>query len=138
MSTTTTTIIPLTKVYIDDIQLPDVVIKDEFGRKMVFSEFDRALDGTPIIWEQPIMSGQSLDLVGGEDFGWITREYLTYLKELAEEERTEYTLYHSGNAMLVRFRNEDPPVVSAEHVVMQVNPDMSAWYKNLAIKLAVI
>lgn len=129
MATTTT---------LGGMDLPDVVIANEFGKEVVFSEFDRALDGTPVIWEQAIVSGQAIDLIGGVDFGWITREDLLELKALAEVVGTSYVLNFDGEESTVRFRNETPPVITAVQVVPRVNPEVIDWYHSLRIKLSVI
>lgn len=137
-TTTTVTAIPLTKAYLGDLQLPDVVIANEFGQEVVFSDFDRALDGSPVIWEQSIISGKSLDLIGGVNFGWITREDLLSLKVLAEVSGASYTLIYGGEEKTVRFRNENPPVITAVQTVPRVNPETTDWYHSLRIKLSVV
>jgi hypothetical protein len=129
MATTTT---------LGGMDLPDVVIANEFGQETVFSDFDRALDGSPVIWEQAILSGQALDLIGGVDFGWITREDLLSLKALAEVAGASYILNFDGNESTIRFRNETPPVITAVQVVSRVNPEVTDWYHSLRIKLSVI
>jgi len=127
-----------TIVYLDSVNLPDVVINDEFGDKVIDSYVERTLDGTPIIWEQALTSGQFLNLTGGSDFAWISRGDLITLKELASVPYATYTLTYGGIDRTVRFRNEEFPVISATPLVPRINHENSDWYNNLVIKLMVV
>lgn len=107
-------------------------------KKGVFSIFDRALDGSPMFRGQEILSGKSFDLIGGVDFAWINREDMLALKILAEAVRTSYNLIYGGETIIVRFRHEEPPVISAVSVVPRPNHEITDWYHSLRIKLSVI
>lgn len=137
-TTTTTTTIPPTKVCLDEFYLPDLVILNEYGQTLIASSFGKALDGSPVIWEQEITSGTAIDLVGGRDFGWITRSDLLVLQGMAEVVRTTYTFYYGGYTRTVRFRHSEPPVISAIPVVATVIEDNTDWYHSLRIKLMVV
>jgi hypothetical protein len=73
--------------------------------------------------------------MGGEDFAWITRGDLITLQTMANAINTTYTLRFNGEVHTVRFRHEEPPVISAEPLVERINHTATDWYKNLYIKL---
>jgi hypothetical protein len=116
------------------INLPDLIIEDEFAFAGVRSIVNRALDGTPIVWEQE-MAGKPIDLVGRSDTAWITRQVLSNILNLASVINAEYELDYEGNISNVRFRHEEEPVISAVPVVERPNVSSSDWYSNVKIKL---
>lgn len=116
------------------VVLPDVVIDNEFGEHKVRSVVEFSLGGRPIIWED-VAYGPALDLVGGEDYAWIDRQTLKELQGLSAVPQSSYTLIYESDTFLVRFRNEDAPVIEAQPIVARPNQDDSDWYQNLRIKL---
>lgn len=122
-------------MYLDYIRLPDLVIDNEFGKENVHAETERSLDGRPIIWDQEIPTGKPFDLVGGDNFGWITRDNLINLQALAATPNAVYYLWYNQRKFLVRFRNEDTPVISASPLVPRWNHEVTDYYNNVRIKL---
>ena len=118
------------------VSLPDLTIEQEFGWTGVESAVDMSVGGAPIVWEREI-SGQPLDLVGGEDTAWITRAILEDLLALAAVPRATYTLDYEGTEYTVRFRNEDG-AISAEPLVPRPNHEDTDYYKNVRIRLMIV
>lgn len=116
------------------IELPDLVIENEFGFTGVQSVVESALDGTPNIWEAPA-SGKPIDLVGGSDTAWITRATLIDLHALASVPGVSYSLSYEGTDYAVRFRNEEPPAIEATPLLPRPNPDDTDYYHSIRIKL---
>lgn len=116
------------------IVLPDLVDALLFQWSGVQSVIERALDGTPLVWEQS-QGGRPIDLVGGADWGFITHEILEDLQALAEVANATYTLSYEGTDTTVRFRHEEPPVISAAPIVVRPNPASSDYYNNVMIRL---
>jgi hypothetical protein len=125
-------------IQIDTVELAkDLIVEDEFNWTGVESVVDMSVGGVPIIWESE-KTGQPMDLVGGEKFGWLLRGVLKDVHALACVPRATYTLILGGESMTVRFRHEDEPVIEAEP--MQPTPDVEDTdrYKNVRIKLMIL
>jgi len=116
------------------VDLPDLLIENEFGFPGVDSRVEFSLGGTPIIWEQE-MTGKPIDLRGTTDTGWITRSVLQSLYALAAVPGATYTLDYEGTIYTVRFRNEDRPVLAAKPAVGRPNQDTTDYYSDVSIKL---
>lgn len=116
------------------IELPEVLIQDEFARPSVDAKVDYSLGGTPIVWEQEVVAAP-LDLVGGDDFAWIKRSTLQALYNIAKVPRSVYSLDYNGMLYRVRFRHEDQPVIEARPLVGRTTQDGEDYYNHLIIRL---
>jgi hypothetical protein len=116
------------------ISLPDLVIEDEYAQAGVRSVVEFSLGGRPIIWED-LRYGKTIDLVGTGDTGWIDRSTLEQLQSIANIPLQEFTLDYEGELKSVRFRQEDPPVISATPILPRPNHVDGDWYANVRIKL---
>lgn len=121
-------------ISLEGITLPDLVWSG-INTAPVKAVTESALDGTPIIWEQSANGGLLIDLVGGDDNGWITKATLLNLWTLASTARAVYTLVYEGDTYTVRFRNEDHPAIEVDPVIGRPNPDGADNYNNVWIKL---
>jgi hypothetical protein len=101
----------------------------------VRSTVEKTLSGALVIWEQAEQAGRSFDLVGGSDFGWLTRATLLNLRSIASVPGATYTLIMEGITSTVRFRNEDAPAVTATPIIGRPNPDGADWYSDVVVKL---
>lgn len=90
---------------------PDMLLEGEFDQQYVLASSETTIDGSEVLFCQPKNSGESFDLVAGEDFGWLTRQMVDALREMARTFDVFTLLYH-GEIKEVRFRHEDPPVLS--------------------------
>lgn len=122
------------EVYIEDIDLPDLVYADEFGQLFVDSQVEDTLDRRKLLWEQEIAKGRTFDLIGGAEMGHIQRSVLESLHTLANREDAEYLLHYHGEPIWVRFRHEDPPVISAEPLVARIKHEDTDYYNNVRLK----
>jgi hypothetical protein len=121
-------------ILLDALILPDLVRGDDIAWTGVAAEVDTALDGTPVVWEGS-RAGRPIDLAGGADTGWISREALLILRSLASVPGATYVLDYEGEAFRVRFRHEDAPVIQATALVPRPNAAPGDWYTNVLIKL---
>ena len=121
-------------ILLGGIELPDLVWEGEFEFTGVAASVDFSLGGTPMVWEGA-REGRPIDLVGGEDTAWISRSALESLKALAAVPLGVHTLDFEGTAYMVRFRHEEPPVISAEQVLPSPEADASDRFMNLRIRL---
>lgn len=133
-SSTTTTWMPGVRLT-PDIDLTGLTIEDEFGKRLIDSDVEYALDGRPIVWEQVIPTGYIFDLIGTDDTGWLTRIILNDLQALSSVANATYHLRYEGELKTVRFRNEDAPVISATPLIRRSNIEDANWYNNIRIKL---
>lgn len=121
-------------IVLGGIELPNVLIDNEFARQGVRSVVKYSLGGAPIVWEQELQA-KPMDLVGGGDFAWIKRSVLLQLYSIANVPGSIYSLDYNGTTYQVRFRNEEPPVITAQPIVGRVNSDGEDYYCNLIVKL---
>jgi len=121
-------------ITLEGVVLPDLVNDLAFEWSGVESVVDKALDGSNIVWEQT-KDGKLINLMGGNDWGFITYEILEDIQALASLPNATYTLSYEGVDTLVRFRNEDPPAISATPIIIRPNPSSSDYYNNVEIRL---
>lgn len=121
-------------ITLDGVSLPDLIIEDEFSQSKVRSVFNETLGGRAVVWETS-RSIKYLDLMGGEDFGWITRSTLSSLRAKADVPGATYTLVYESDTYTVRFRNEEGDAIEATPVVARPNQATGDYYKNVTIKL---
>lgn len=121
-------------IYLNGIELPDLVVDQEFSQVMVEARVARGLGGGLNIWKQ-IIQGKPIDLVGGSDFAWITRGVLKQLYALASDPAGRYTLSYEGVETTVIFRHEEAPVIEATPIVPRPNHSDADWYYGVRLKL---
>jgi hypothetical protein len=121
-------------IALEGITLPDL-IRSVTGAAPVKAVTETAMDGTPIIWEQSSVGGTLIDLLGGNDSGWIDKSTLDSLWALASVARAVYSLVYEGTTYTVRFRHENHPVIEADPVVGRPNPEGTDNYNNVWLKL---
>jgi len=118
---------------LDTLTLPDLIIQDEFQFSGVGTRVSHSLAGTPIIWQQE-EKGQPITLVGSNDSGWIPRSDLEALFALTRVPKATYVLIYENRSLTVRFRHEEPPVITATPVNPRPNSSASDFYHQLLIK----
>lgn len=112
----------------------DLLLEDEFSFSGVEARVERTLGGAPLVWEQPV-SGRPIDLVGGDDFAWISRANLQSLAALASAPGAKHAFDYHGRIYRVRFRHEDYPALAARPVLPEPNVLSPDWCMDLRIKL---
>ena len=117
------------------IALPDLIIEDRLSHPGVRSSVTPTLAGGIIIQEFSQIDNRYVDLVGGDDYGWIQYSILQNIRSIAMLANTAYTLVYETETYTVRFRHEEPPVVYAEPIIPQVEPSSGDWWNNVTIKL---
>lgn len=138
--------IPL--IYLATVELPQLLVEDEFSWTGVDAEVAKTLGGNLLIWEQS-KTGKPLTLAGGSDYGWMKRGTLKELLALASVPNVIYSLaYYDPSAFIavgdpagllkgysVRFRHEEGNVIEGKHIVGRVVPDDDDYYNDIKIKL---
>ena len=78
---------------LDDIELPDDLLwVNEFDWNPVEQNIERSLSGALLIQEQSMLGGRPIELSGGEDAGWVTRDKVLMLYSLANALSNTMTL----------------------------------------------
>lgn len=126
---------PTTTISIESINLPGLILADDVSHTGVRSDVAKTLSGGMVIWETQEPSGRLIDLVGGDDFGWLERSDLQSLQALASVPGATYTLTTPTEIMTVRFRNENAPAIEASAIIERPNPASGDWYNKIRIKL---
>jgi len=120
-------------ITLEGIALPDLVIPDEFAQTKVRSVFNETLGGSAVVWESPRVV-KYIDLVGGSDFGFITRNVLITLRTMADVPGAMYELVYENVSYTVRFRNEDGGGIEASPVIARPNQVSADYYNNVRLK----
>ena len=78
----------------------------------------------------------AFDLIGGDDFGWLTKAMLSSLFTASETITTKTLAFHSTN-YTVWFRYEDAPIIEYDPVKILRGSDEATTdlVKNVKIKL---
>lgn len=98
---------------------------------------ETALDGSDVVWEGPA-GPERITLAGGEAYGWITRTTLDRLAAMAAAPGGVYILTIDGRALSVRFRNDDPPALSATPVEPASITGPDDPFRNVRISLVAV
>lgn len=99
----------------------DLLIENEFGQPFVLADVETSINGEEIVFLQQNQAGMAFDLVATEESGWLTREMVEELKNMASQ-IADYELEYNGRFYRVRFRHEDPPVLE----LTPINPTPDA------------
>ena len=122
-------------ISINGIELKDLIVEAPYAFTGVESEVERSLGGNPVVFERSV-SGKAFDLVGTENHGILTRSTLDQLMDIASQSRATFIFDDgTGNLSTVRFRNEEPPVITAEPIKRTQAPTPDDPFNNIRIKL---
>jgi len=122
-------------ILLDTVTLPDLVFESPFAAPPVAAVVEQSIARTPIVFESEAPAGRHINLVGGFDWAWIEKSVLDDLYALASVAGATYVLNFEGETFTVRFRHEDPPVISADPIVPRPNAADDDEYRNVLIKL---
>ena len=122
-------------ITLNGYDISGLIMENDITPIGVRSTVEKTLSGGLVIWEQAEQAGRSFDLVGGSDFGWLTRSVLLNLRTIASVPGATYTLVMEGVTSTVRFRNEAAPAVTAKPIVGRPNPAGTDYYSDIVIKL---
>ncbi|QWR76067.1 hypothetical protein [Candidatus Magnetomonas plexicatena] len=98
-------------IKLGDITLPnDLTWPNCFEWTGISETVERTLSGDVVIYGTEI-TGRTIDLTGGSDYGWITYKDLKTLLDMASVYEEIYEFEFNGDIYTVRFRHEDSPVL---------------------------
>lgn len=124
----------MSNIFLNGIELPGLVVANDVSSGSLQTTVSKTLSGRRVEWNQPA-NGGPLDLVGGSDYGWLTRSVLQSLGTLAAVAGATYTLtFSDSTTATVCFRNEDS-AIDATPIVPRPNPAATDIYNNITIKL---
>jgi len=120
-------------IKLGELELPKgMVWEGELNWTPVQSETERTLGGRLVVWEDQVLGGRPVDLVAYENQGWLTREQVKALRQMASEPGATYTLLYGPDgeeqSLIVRFRHEDPPVLEMEPLLPRSNAQDGDYY----------
>jgi hypothetical protein len=120
-------------ITLDGIVITGLVKVDDFSIP-INGVVDDADDGSLILYEREILYSP-ITLVGGPDWGWLTRTVMLALKAAASIIGGTYVLDYEGVTSTVRFRTEDIPAMAGESVLTRSDQTADDYYKNITLKL---
>lgn len=100
---------------------PQMVWVDRFQSQSVAQSVYTTLGGSPSIYSQQLIAGQSLTLEAQDNRGWLTKTMVDFLMELAAGVGSVYELQVNGSLSLVVFRHHEAPAFVAEPIVPRLN-----------------
>ena len=117
------------------IALPDLILEPRTLYPGVRASVTPTLAGGVIIQEFAQVDNRNIDLVGGDDYGWIQYSTLMSLRSLAMTALSTHVLIYETETHTVRFRHEEGEPVYAEPIIPQVEPQNTDWWHNVILKL---
>lgn len=125
-------------IILDDLDLGDLLQPEpeRLGNTDIASAVEYSLSGRAIIWEGAQRS-RPITLQGGDDFGWISRATMDDLMAMAGVPGATYSLtLHDGSVRQVRFRHEDPPVITGTPIIHSTDRQDEWLYAGVVVKLS--
>lgn len=125
----------------EDMRLGEVTFDNdlyiaEFAASAVIATKEATIDGGEVIFAQANGGGNSIDLVGYENSGWLTYATLNQIKAMSQYPAGEYLLEKAdGSTVLVRFRHEEAPVIDVTPLIERAEYDDTDYFYG-TIKLA--
>lgn len=115
---------------LNGIDLGDLVLSTSLDPK-IDVVVDKASDGSLLSYERDRLY-ENYSLRGGEDWGLLDFSDMMTIKQMASIKKATYSLIYNSVSYIVRFRNEDIPVISGEpfNEHLQESP-----FKNIEIKI---
>ena len=128
------------EITLGGLSLPTDLIwqEQEFIQADISAKSEISIGGDPLYFSQKIAAGKNITLVSTENAGvsgWFTRDQTESLLTKSQVLGAIYQLILGGTSYYVRFRHEDPPVVSVTPVLTQPEPESSGWKYYGVIKL---
>lgn len=100
---------------------PSMVIEDRNTSQGVAQSVKRTLGGGLVLFSMGLYAGRSLDLVAGEDHGWLSYATVLQLQDLAAQPGGVFELLVNGVGASVVFRHHEPPAFAAKPLVFRHN-----------------
>lgn len=119
--------------YLGSVNLQGLVISESFDPQ-IEAVSQVANNGGLIVYEGKRLFC-NLDLIGGDDWGWLSHSALMSLKGMASILGAEYVLDYNGAVYTVRFRTEDIPVIAGTPLLPRPNVQTTDFYNNVFLKL---
>jgi len=109
-------------IKLDDIVLPDDILQTgiEQAPNARVKKFI-TLDGDVVNVLQPINDCREIDLYGNSNTGWMTYGVYKMLLQKSLNVNGVYNLIYEDYSLMVRFRYEDPPVLSYTPILERPN-----------------
>ena len=120
-------------ITLESIDITGLIVADDFTTN-VFGVTQRANDGSLIVYEQE-NKYKDIILIGGSDWGWLTRSIMNQLHALANGISVSYELDYEGVLSTVRFKSEDIPVISGTPLIKRSNKEDADYYNDIVLKL---
>lgn len=118
---------------LNGINLEGLIIDDDYDLK-IDTIFQKSCNGSPILYSKE-RTFKNINLIGGSDWGWVSKYNLNLLKSIASVQNATYELNYENNIYKVRFRTEEPPVISANPLIKRPNIQNTDYNNNILIKL---
>ncbi len=116
-------------VKLGNLILPDDLIwEDEFSQTKVLASRETTISVDVVYFEQATSEGRNIDLVAYDNSGWLTRNQVLALQEMANTPGGIFQLEYGGEVYTVRFRHEDAPVLELTPVRPTSNPQNDDYY----------
>lgn len=100
---------------------PAMAIEDRNSSQGVAQSVRRTLGGGLVLFSMGLIAGRSLDLVAGEDYGWLPYSTVLQLQDLANQPGGVFELLVNGVGASVVFRHHEPPAFEPKPLVFRHN-----------------
>lgn len=116
---------------------PHMIWVDQFKYGPVAETAVRTLGGNLVMMSQELYSGRPITLVANETQGWLTKNQVTSIQQLANQAGATYQLQIDATIYDVSFRHDDSPAFIAEPLD-QIGVFAPSGYYTATIKLRTV
>ena len=99
---------------------PNMVWQERFQSRTVAQSIRRTLGARPVIFVGQLLKGVPITLEAAKTYGWLAKDVVDQLLEMADNPAGVYTLNFGGQDITVMFRHVDEPAVEMEPFVPRV------------------
>lgn len=79
------------------------------------------LGGSPVVYSQALIRGQSITLESQDDRGWLTTDQVNAIAALADQPGAQFELQINSQVFLVIFRHQESPAFQATPLIPRLN-----------------
>lgn len=109
---------PTNTINLGGLDLPSALVwLERYSQTTVVANERRTIGGKLRISPVKLSAGLFVTLEATEDHGWLTRDQVQALQEMASDPSAVYTLLFNGVSYSVTFRHSQAPTVSMQPLI---------------------
>jgi len=120
-------------IILEGVDITGLVL-EEVSFNLIESISEKSISNSIVFFEME-RKFKKFNLVGGENFGWLSKSVFETLNDMANTLGSFYTLDFEGDIKLVRFRTDEELPVFGDQIIKRTNENPEDFYNNVVLKL---